>query len=168
MTPGSAQGSIVTRGDTETDVSAALAVEKAATALLQMRYSDWPTVGIKSVANVSTTTAVSCNVAETQAGHNTGYETEESDEGASEGNLCGPEKHAEGEETCFMSDNEKSVLKRLVTVLELTRQERHSSPSQEGGVSGFDGRKKVASTALNGAFSDDIQRCMYDYDYLSA
>jgi len=157
----------------ETEASA-FDAEEAATALLQMKYSNWPTVEIDrsrktiSVANVSTTTALSYNVAETQAGSNTGYEKEESDETASEGIVCGPEKHAEGEETCFMSDNEKSVLKRLVTVLKLTRQERHSSPNQEGGVSGFDGRKKVASTALNGAFSDDVQRCIRDYNYLPA
>jgi hypothetical protein len=116
----------VTRGDTETDASAALAVENAADALLQMKYSDWHTVGIErsrempSNHSISTATAPSCNVAETQAGSNTGSDTEESDGGASVETICGPEP-AEVMEASLRSKSEGYVLESLGRSFKLTR-----------------------------------------------
>jgi hypothetical protein len=55
--------------------------------------------------NVSTATTPPCNVAETQAGSDTGSETEESDGRASEKTLCG-HRSVEVTKTFLRSDRE--------------------------------------------------------------
>ena len=106
----------------ETEGSAALAAANAADVLIQMKYSDWPTVGTELSRemtiddNVSTATAAPLDMAETQAGS----ETEESDEGASVQTLCGPEP-AEVVEAPFGAKSEAYVLESLGRSFELTR-----------------------------------------------